>query len=101
MTPTPQTDQYRIVADDYCGYEVQTRKQITVGTWRKRLEWTEWKMAGANTHSSLEEAHRYIDEVLCTKVYETGTFPPRMALTQLPQQNTSGLKAKKGVRKNA
>lgn len=43
-------NEYRIVVDSYCGYEVQTKK------WWFPFGW--WQ-CGVNTHSSIEEAQDF------------------------------------------
>lgn len=69
--------EYRIVADAYLGYEVQTRKLVK--GWFSGEKWSQWKMPETNSHSTLKEAQHYVDTVICLKVYEKGTFPPRQS----------------------
>lgn len=53
---------YRIVRDNYSGYEVQ----------RKRWWFPIWLQVGVNTHYSLEKAEAYVQKYInyVVKVYE-------------------------------
>lgn len=54
---------YRIVPDNYNGFEVQ----------RKSTWWPFWvQLGGSNTHSSLEKAKEYLNNWTDVKIY---TFP--------------------------
>ena len=48
---------YRIVTDNYCGYEVQEKKTKRFLFWT----WTWWEQCDfSNTHSSIESAKEFI-----------------------------------------
>lgn len=51
---------YRVVRDNYCGYEVQT--------WRAWFPF--WIQGKVNTHSSLEQAKKYINKLKAPVVHE-------------------------------
>jgi hypothetical protein len=48
---------FRIITDNYCGYEVQIRKRFLFWTW-----WQQGHMYGCiNTHSSVDDAKKWIE----------------------------------------
>lgn len=55
-----KTKKYRVVRDDYCGYEVQT--------WR--IWFPFWLQGKVNSHSSLEKAKKYIEYLKTNVVYQ-------------------------------
>ena len=59
-----KTKKYRIVTDNYCGYEVQI--------WRWWFPfWVQvWESGHINTHRSIEEAKEFIDKLKTHVVYQ-------------------------------
>lgn len=57
--------EYRIVRDNWLGFEVQSR----------RWWWPFWSQGVTNTHSSIEEAERYANEIARPPVKYLGKTP--------------------------